>query len=39
MSLRDLTVGVHHGLMALSCHLGIFDGASMIEIVWLVVVC
>ena len=32
-------VGVAHGVLALSYHLGIFDEALMIEIVWLFMVC
>ena len=32
-------VVVDHGVVALSFHLGIFDAALMIEIVWLVMVC
>ena len=32
-------VGVDHGVIALSYHLGIFDRASMIMIVWLVMPC
>ena len=39
MSLGDHVVGIDHGVVALSCHLGVFDGVLMIEIVWLVMVC